>query len=238
MSRLERNTHITEFFDAWSVYKKAVDHDDLAHRETYATLRDFLEARFSGRGFSILDLGCGDAGFIAEALRGTGVRAYTGFDLSSTALALARRNLAGVVGEPELTQVDLVDGLRACDGRFDIVFSSYALHHLSRTEKSELLGRGRRALRDDGALVVIDVMLGESESRDEYLERFTAYLETRAEAYAPGELAALIGHVRASDFPESFATYERLARDHRMSVARAERVRGLFGFFACEVTRT
>ena len=233
-TRGERNARIAEFFDAWTVYKKAVDHDYLAHRATYAALRDFLDERFAGRAFSILDLGCGDASFIAGALRGTRVSSYTGLDLSATALALARENLAGVVDQPELVQVDLVEGLRGGGGRFDVVFSSYALHHLSLDEKSAFLGDCRAALRPDGVLAIIDVMRDEGESRAAYLERFTAYLTRRGDAYSRGELDALLGHVRANDFPESLATYERLALDHRMRAVRAIPVADHFGFVACE----
>jgi SAM-dependent methyltransferase len=232
-ARRARNARITEFFDAWTVYKKAVDHDYLGHRATYAALRAFLEERFAGRPFSVLDLGCGDASFIAAALRGTTASAYTGLDLSATALELARRNLAGVIDEPRLEKVDLLDGLRAATTTFDVVSSSYALHHLSLAEKSAFLGHCRRALAPGGVVAIIDVMRGEAESRDAYIERFTADLARRADAYSPGELEALLGHIRANDFPESLATYARLAGDNGMRVVQAIPVAEYFGFVAC-----
>jgi SAM-dependent methyltransferase len=229
----ERNARIAGFFDEWSVYRKAVVHDYLAHRATYAALRGFLEERFAGRAFSVLDLGCGDAWFIARALAGMAVRAYRGLDLSAIALALAGRNLAGI-GDVALEQVDFVDGLRRCAGGFDLVVASYALHHLPLAEKSAFLGDCRRALAPGGAVAIIDVMRGASESRDEYLERFAAKVSARAAAYTPEELEALLRHVRASDFPESIATHQRLARENGLRAIRGVSVEELFGFVACE----
>lgn len=54
------------FFKEWQLYSKVLAQNYLYHREVYAQLHEFLVTRLN-RPFTLLDLGCGDAGFVARA---------------------------------------------------------------------------------------------------------------------------------------------------------------------------
>ena len=88
-----RHSEIAGFFNEWSIYQKVLKNNYMFHEEVYGAVQKLLAERLQGWTFSLLDLGCGDASYIARALVGTTIRQYTGFDLSDTAIAIAKRNL-------------------------------------------------------------------------------------------------------------------------------------------------
>ncbi len=68
-----------------------MQNDYLSHRSLYATLAAELSRIHDGTGpFAMLDLGCGDGHFIADALQtsraGQRLSLYTGIDLTPDAL--------------------------------------------------------------------------------------------------------------------------------------------------------
>jgi putative AdoMet-dependent methyltransferase len=76
-------------------------------------------------------------------------------DVSVEMLRLARAKLGDAV---ELVQSDLLELFDAPD-TFDVVVSTYAIHHLTSDEKDALLARARSRLRAGGRLVVGDLMV-------------------------------------------------------------------------------
>ena len=86
----------TALFKQWQVYKSIIDHDCMRHREIHAAIRAYVKACYPQR-FSLLDLGCGDAGGISHTFMGTPLARYTGVDASAAALQEARRQLVSVV---------------------------------------------------------------------------------------------------------------------------------------------
>ena len=83
---------LEQFQQQWATYRKLVEGNHLAHREVAAILRSTLNEVFISPCF--LDIACGDASMMKEALSGTKVRHYHGIDLSQAALELAAVNLA------------------------------------------------------------------------------------------------------------------------------------------------
>jgi SAM-dependent methyltransferase len=94
-------------------------------------------------GSDVLDLGCG-AGIPMTAALAEG-RAVTGVDLSSTQLAMARRNVPGAT----FLQADMT-ALTFEPASFDAVVAFYSLTHVPRDEQAELLGHIRSWLRPGG----------------------------------------------------------------------------------------
>jgi SAM-dependent methyltransferase len=84
-----RHSEIAGFFNEWSIYRKVLKNNYMFYEEIYGAVQKLLAERLQGRSFSLLDLGCGDASYIARALAETTIRQYTGFDLSDTAIAIA-----------------------------------------------------------------------------------------------------------------------------------------------------
>lgn len=95
---------VREFFDGWSLYRKIVDLNYLFHREAKEAFTRWLDRR--NKPFSFLDLGCGDAAFASELLRGRPLIYYTGMDLSPIALELAQKNILGLTAPSKLVLGD------------------------------------------------------------------------------------------------------------------------------------
>jgi SAM-dependent methyltransferase len=152
-----------------------VDANWMAHREIFQALRAWVMLRSPGP-FTLLDLGCGDAGLIKGTLDETGVWAYTGVDASPTALSRARNELAGARFQVRLREADMLAYLRGDSGpagsgkRFDVILASYAVHHLPVREKQEFFRLAHQALSPHGSLLFADVFRRDSETRAEYLD--------------------------------------------------------------------
>jgi cyclopropane fatty-acyl-phospholipid synthase-like methyltransferase len=56
------------------------------------------------------------------------------------------------------------------------VFSSFALHHLTLEEKRRFFSLTHRALKDNGVLLLVDVMRAEHEDRASYLRSYLGHL--------------------------------------------------------------
>src|SRR5712692_2023929 len=125
-----------EFFDKWSVYDQVLDHNYMFHDEMFNDVQRLLAERYERRPFAVLDLGCGGARHLGRALRDRSVSRYVGYDLSDVALAHAKDNLTSLGCAVKLFQGDLLEGVRAGDERFDVIFSSFALHHLTSGDKA------------------------------------------------------------------------------------------------------
>src|ERR1019366_2218720 len=118
-----------------------------------AELKRVLRAHFDGRPISILDLGCGDAAALAPLLKGLALQRYRGPDLSETALALAAENLKALPCPAELTHGHILAAL-AEDSSYDVIYSSFALHHLPAAQKAEFFSLATKRLnKEQGRLI-------------------------------------------------------------------------------------
>src|SRR5215510_7626840 len=202
-----------DFFHEWSIYDQVLDHNYMHHDEIYRDVQRFLAYHYGQRPFALLDLGCGSARHLARALQGCSVNRYIGYDLADTALAEPARNLAGFDCPVELHKGDLLSGLRATGEKFDVVFTSFALHHLAYGEKSVFFQSAYKRLNEDGVLLFIDTMRDDDEDRELYLDRYCAWLRSRCKTLSAEALDLLCAHIRSSDFPETTAVVQGMATD-------------------------
>jgi SAM-dependent methyltransferase len=198
------------FFDEWSIYDQVLDHNYMHHDEIYRDVQRILADRYESRPFAILDLGCGSARHLVRALKGRSVSRYVGYDLSDVALAHAARNLVELGGPFEVRQGDLLEGVRAGGETFDVIFTSFALHHLAFAEKSTFFQFAYRRLNQDGMLLLIDTARDDGEDREIYLDRYCAWLRSRCETLSPEGLDLLCTHIRNNDFPETAGRLEAM----------------------------
>src|SRR3990172_4122349 len=210
------------FFDEWSVYDQVLDHNYMHHDEIFRDVGRFFAERFDDRPFTLLDLGCGSARHLARALKGRSISRYIGYDLSDVALAHATRNLNGLGCAVELHEGELLQGLRASGEEFDVIFTSFALHHLATAEKEMFFQSAYERLRNDGILLLVDTMREEGEERPVYLDRYCAWLRFRCKTLAPATLDLLCDHIRGNDFPETAATLSAMAT--RAGFGRGEEI--------------
>jgi hypothetical protein len=106
-------------------------------------------------------------------------RTRAGVDSTAAALGLARPQLGFLppACTLELAQADMHRWLRTCQRQYSLVLASFAVHHLSRSAKAELLGHVARCLQPGGAFVLIDVFKLAGESREAYMLRLKDYLD-------------------------------------------------------------
>ena len=223
----------TRWFNQWHVYRSIVDANWMAHQEIFDAGRTWVLLRHPGP-FTLLDLGCGDAGFIQGTLTDTGLWAYTGVDASQAALAKARSELSGARFQVQLVEDDLLAYLSDETGgdcqAFDVILASYAVHHLPAPEKQDFFRRAHAKLTPGGSLLYADVFRRGEESREEYLR---AYVGMMREAWAglDGEgLASTTEHVLQRDFPETLEVTQGMAREAGFQGEPRELFRDATGF--------
>jgi ubiquinone/menaquinone biosynthesis C-methylase UbiE len=210
-----------EFFNKqWQIYQKVLLNNYMGHREIYEVLHDWLISSWQ-KPFQLLDLGCGDACFISHALVNTSIAAYTGVDFSEVALAIARENLASLPASLSLIQDDFSQCLpelaRKESHGFDIIFTSFALHHLSLEQKETIVGQIASMLASDGIFVLIDTICSLGENRKPYIERYLDNVRQDWSLLESQEITMVEDHMRSSDFPETQETWFELAKKHGLT---------------------
>jgi SAM-dependent methyltransferase len=128
------------------------ERDDLPHRaEAYTALMEVLPAQPR----RVLDLGTGD-GYTLGLLRGVhpGLEGV-GVDFSAEMLGRARARFAGETGV-EIVEHNLDDPLPASLGRFDLVVSSFAIHHCVHERKRALYAEVFAMLEPGGAFANLE----------------------------------------------------------------------------------
>lgn len=189
------------FFHVWDTYAKVVAANYMFHREIGEAVRDALRARFGERSFSVLDLGCGDAATFAPLLEGFALKSYKGADLSEAALALAAKNLSRLPCPIELTQAELMSELAAAQP-VDVIYISFALHHLSTEGKAAFFSLAANKLTPSGMLLLADVVREEGQSLAAYHLGYCDWLRDSMATLDTSEKDAICDHLVNNDFPE------------------------------------
>ena len=205
----------TTLFHRWQVYKSIVDHDWMRHREIHAAIHAFVKANYQTR-FSLLDLGCGDAGFIRRTFGDTQLTHYTGVDATVAGLEAARRELAAARFSVQLVEGELVGYLANASTQshraYELILAGYSVHHLASEEKRNFFSLCRAVLGPAGSLIVYDIVRRPGESREQHVAGYTEMI--KSEWGLTGEaLENTCSHVRECDFPETLATTQEMARE-------------------------
>jgi SAM-dependent methyltransferase len=202
---------VREFFDGWATYEAILDHGAMHHPAFFAAAGAAVARDLGARPLAVLDLGCGSARHAARLLARRPATAYTGYDLSTTALAAAREALTAAGIDPVLRAEDLRQGLEGPPDSVDLILCSYALHHLETAGKGAALAAARRRLRPGGRMLLIDLAREAGETREVTTEAYASWVQ-RDWTFLPAEAHREIrAHVLAHDFPEDDATMCRLA---------------------------
>ncbi len=199
------------FFHAWDTYAKVVAANYMFHRELGEAVKSALFEAFGERPFSVLDLGCGDAATFAPLLQGFVLKSYSGADLSAAALDIARKNLAGLACPVELMLADFMTALEAAEPK-DLVYISFALHHLSTAQKARFFELAGQKLAPGGLLLVVDVMREEGQSLADYHPAYCDFVRETMTRLDPAEREEICSHIASYDFPEPASTLKAQAQ--------------------------
>ena len=180
---------IAAFFQGWQLYQSVVQNNLMEHRQIGTALRSVFESLDPE--FSVLDLGCGDSSMAIKALEGLPVSSYAGVDLTAPALEIARANFRGTYSATWV-HGNMVDYITSCDQQFDVIMTSFAMHHLPADIKQAWLIDIAKHLTPSGRLLL-----------DETVQ---TYLDLIADwPLSPADKATIATHMWSSDFPESEA---------------------------------
>jgi SAM-dependent methyltransferase len=199
------------FAEGLATYQKVVAANYMAHEQVGNLLHKVLlnEAK---DGFVFADLACGTAPFAAAALAGTGVACYIGIDISKSSLDVAKGALSSLTCPVEFRCQDFVEAIETWEGPLDVVWIGQSLHHLLASEKRAFMRRVERLLPRDGLFLIWEPTCLEGEDREGWMERFRQ-MRPQWPAISDEEFAAFESHHRASDYPETAATWKGMARE-------------------------
>ena len=197
------------FVDSWAVYKKLVAENYMFHREIYAELKTLWARR--NEPFSLLDLGCGDAIHLANIAVDLPISRYDGVDLSPVALQLAEQNLQGLKCPVNLHTGDMLSFLESDESKYDVIFTSYAFHHLNKPEMMRFLRAAFHHLRPGGQLALVDVIRQRAQPLANYLDAFCEDMRRQWLKLSPEELDHAIRHVRDCDQPPTLEGLREIA---------------------------
>lgn len=199
------------FTRSWSLYDLITQHNYMFHREIYAGVGALLRSRADRGEYRLLDLGCGNARYLAPCLKCYPPLMYEGVDLSETALAEAREYLAGLPVETSLTQGDLLQTIESTNQTWDVIFSGFAIHHLKLDEKAQFFRAAADCLSKEGWLILVDVVREENEDREGFLEGYLNFMRENWTSVPPEQLEEACAHVRDHDYPECLSTLRKMA---------------------------
>lgn len=177
----------------------------------------------------LVDLGCGDLAGMAAVLRRLPLASYTGLDLCEAVLPLAKRALGPVSYPTTWQEGDLQrwaldaeptsdqgpgDAPEAPPGAeqpladsdeapaaIDILYSAFAIHHLDDDAKAAFLQATRRRLSPEGVFLWADVFREPGESREAYVQRYSARIRRHWQALTLEQQDHLIEHLSRYDHP-------------------------------------
>jgi ubiquinone/menaquinone biosynthesis C-methylase UbiE len=216
------STYNELFNNKWEIYQKICSSNYMEHRQFSESLNKFLISYFQ-KGFSMLDLGCGDASFTSYGLLNTTISNYTGIDLSLVALDIANINMTRLGLEPIKDSLSLIQGdffqilpelLLNKNARFDVVLMSFSLHNLNTKNKDLMIHNIWDILQPNGVFILIDLVSQDNEDRETYIQRYLDGVQNNWSELTPDEYVIVENHILKNYFPESPKTIYELAKKH------------------------
>jgi tRNA (cmo5U34)-methyltransferase len=154
---------------------------DAAHALRYLESRDRIPHRVEGMGVlvevcdrpasRVLDLGTGDGNLLALVLAAHPGASAVGVDFQPAMLERARERFAGEASV-EIVEHDLDSPLPASLGSFDLIVSSFAIHHVVPERQRALYGEVFALLEPGGRFANLEHVASPTESLHQvFLER-------------------------------------------------------------------
>jgi ubiquinone/menaquinone biosynthesis C-methylase UbiE len=188
------------FSQHWSIYQKVILHNYMHHAE-FVNKTATVFKKLSSKKLHILDIGCGDAIPLLPVLQQVQVASYTGYDLSSSALQLASAHLTAHNFSYTFREGNMIELIQEEENQFDIIHSSFAIHHLQDGEKRKLLRSCFNRLLPGGKMIYTDIFRQQYIFRDQYIEEYFSFIENDWPSLTINEKQLVYDHIRQYDFP-------------------------------------
>ncbi|KTD41756.1 class I SAM-dependent methyltransferase [Legionella parisiensis] len=224
-------TTASEYFNKnWQRYQSAIKNNTLYHREMLQALQQFLITHMENRPFSFADIGCGDSSTVVSVLAATSIKKYIGIDAASDVLKMAENTLAVLNCEKEFIADHMITALPRVSAPVDVIFTCYAVHHLSLHDKSSFIALCKQKLSPNGFLLMVDGVLEPHQTRDEWLDALKSRMQESDPDIANDEVIARMEHPRADDYPEKIDTFAQIARQQSWKNFQVLVDKGVFAF--------
>ena len=218
----EKSESKSLFENSWVVYKKIMEADFMHHKAFARYLENELKNKSLNNSIKILDLGCGDGSPILPIIESYPISFYKGYDLSDFAIHLCEKNLQRLDVRYEMKIGDMISMIEKESETFDLIYSSYAIHHLSDEEKKILFQHISQRLNPSGKFVYIDVIREQEmtiqQYRAEYVDRIMNW-----HILDVSEKAKVIEHVTHYDFPAFSHDIEKWIEGASLKIERFEK---------------
>ncbi len=194
----------TEIFRKnWALYQKVIQSDYMCHSAMMDWTRKGISQWSVPEGFRCLDMGCGDAFQLSSILPDFPVASYEGWDLSPEAVEWAAERLARTGIPFRFAVGDMASLLAGSLDNFQLIHSSYAVHHLQDDAKERLVIGIFNHLSPGGRLVMVDVFRTDGQTRKAYIDAYLANMYATWNLLSEQEFEMIRQHVESFDFPAS-----------------------------------
>ncbi|MBD2278895.1 MULTISPECIES: class I SAM-dependent methyltransferase [Nostocales] len=97
---------------------------------------------------------------------------------------------------------------------FDVVMTSFVLHHLSLAQKDKVIEQVSHLLKTNGIFVLIDIVCKEEEDKEHFVNRYLENMRQNWTALSSQDMSIMENHISTYDFPETQTTLYQLAQKH------------------------
>ncbi len=152
-----------------ATYDRDVLRSDDPVREGYTEVLDWVARKAAiTRGSAVLELGSGSGNLTTRL---PPCRSLVCVDVSAEMIKIAKRKLHGL-SHISYVQADILEYFDLHTPPFEVLVSTYAVHHLTKREKEYLLDRLVRRLPPGGRAIFGDLMLESAEEERNLADRY------------------------------------------------------------------
>lgn len=201
------------FIRNWEIYQKIIHENYMKHKELAAHSQAYLTQLSLQQPIKLLDIGCGDAHQISKQLKDLNVYSYTGYDLSAQAIQFAQENVEDLNAVIDF-QVGYMENLIKKDqNRYTVVYSSFAIHHLTDEMKLDFIHNCYNKLDAGGLFILIDIKRLPAQTIEAYKKSYADWIHDEWHSLSTDEKDAIIDHLTTCDIPVEASTYIKYAEN-------------------------
>ena len=200
------------FIQNWKIYHKVIESDYMNHLQIGSITRKVLNTFYASDHMDILDLGCGDADQLATVIREMNVKSYTGIDLSSQAIEIAKTNLSTLSCSVAFRIGKMEEEIKLLKKEYNLTFSSFAIHHLIDEQKQSFIEECFNRTSSNGLFILIDIKRQPGQTTEQYKSAYTHLIRNEWHHLSTSEKESIIAHLQECDFPVETTSYKEWAK--------------------------